>query len=294
MTQKYFKNVIKKYSPEFILKVLRVLRRDLKDAKIKIIQLPDYIKFGDIKMKYLDYEIFYSAGTSLIERVRNGNMYEPDVSTAILKNIQKIDRPIICDIGSNIGLMSLNILNFKSDTTIYAFEPGEHQRKLFEKTIEFNKLQKNIKLSSIALSNENGTAEFAVHSSEHASGDGFKDTNRAGATQTVKVETKRFDDWWEENDKPSIDFMKIDTEGAELMILEGAKDFLTVIKPILLLEIVAKNLEPYDYDQYKILEELEKLEYTLKTISGTKIDKDNLEKYMKMYEEFLALPKDKI
>ena len=121
-------------------------------------------------------------------------------------------------------------------------------------------------------------------------GDGFKDTNRAGTTQTVTVETKRFDDWWSEKNKPHIDFIKIDTEGAELMILQGAQEFITLVKPILLIEIVSKNLEPYAYNQYDILNHLEIIGYILVTISGTKIDQQNIDKNMKIFEEFLAFP----
>jgi hypothetical protein len=60
------------------------------------------------------------------------------------------------------------------------------------------------------------------------------------------------------------------------------------------LEIVAKNLEPYKYNQYDILDKLQRLNYSLMTISGTCVDKNNIDKYMKMYEEFLAIPTEQV
>lgn len=72
---------------------------------------------------------------------------------------------------------------------------------------------------------------FCNHNSKHASGDGFKDTGIARDYESVIVKTQRLDDWWIENDKPQIDLVKIDTEGAELFVLKGVKTVVETCRP---------------------------------------------------------------
>jgi len=276
--------------PSFILPFATFTFRKLRSIKEFLPKIPDYFRIGDIKMQYQGFWLFYSVGTSLIDRVRNGQIYEPDVTTATIRELQKCETPVVMDIGANIGLMSLNILKFYPCAKIYAFEPGPHQRELFSKTIEANSLQKKVKLYDTALSDSNGTATFSVHSTAHASGDGFKDTNRAGTTKNISVNTQKLDDWWLLNGRPKVNFVKIDTEGAELLVLRGGVNFLDKVKPTLLLELTNLNLRVYDYDHLDILEFLEKNGYILKTLAGSKVNRNTIEDYMAVFGEFIAVP----
>ena len=276
--------------PSTILPFAKRVFRKLRAIKEFLPKIPDYFCIGDIKMKYQGLWLYYSVGTSLIDRIRAGQIYEPDVTTATIRELQKYETPIVMDVGANIGLMSLNILKFFPSTKIYAFEPGPHQRELLSKTVNANSLDKQVKIYDVALSDSNGTATFSVHSTAHASGDGFKDTKRAGNTKSISVKTQKLDDWWLLNGKPKVNFVKIDTEGAELLVLRGAINFLDQIKPTLLLELTSLNLRVYDYDHFDVLEFLDKNGYILKTLAGSAVDKKNIGSYMDVFGEFIAIP----
>lgn len=287
---KITKEIIQRYIPIFMMPIAKKLYMSLRSIKASLYKFPDYLHFGNVRMKYLGFDLLYSPGTSLIDRIRFGQIYEPNVTTAIIRELQKIDNPVIIDIGSNIGLISLNILKFYPNTKIYAFEPGPHQHKLFSKTIEINNLNESVQLYDIALSNNNGEAVFNIHQAKHASGDGFKNTERAGKTKKIKVQVRKLDNWWEEANKPKINIIKIDTEGAELLVLKGAINLLNEIRPIILMEISALNLKVYEYNEKDVLIFLKSHGYILKTIAGTIITLKNIDYYMSMFNEFLAIP----
>jgi FkbM family methyltransferase len=225
---------------------------------------------------YLGYKLYYSKGTSLIERLKGGKIYEPETSHLLVRFLSKEEKPCFIDIGANIGLLSLYVLRHVPDTKIYAFEPGPHQSSLFAKTIARNNLHKKIELNTIAVSNEKKEVDFFVHDTQHVSGDGFKDTGRAGGTKTIKVSTMPLDSWWAENNYPKVTLLKIDTEGAELLILKGAITLIKKIKPVIILEISELNLTSYPYNSGDVLNILEELEYTIYTESNELVTKDNI------------------
>ena len=48
---------------------------------------------------YKGVEVFYSAGTSLIQRIEKSGAYEPEVVAAIVHNIKGISEPIVIDLS---------------------------------------------------------------------------------------------------------------------------------------------------------------------------------------------------
>lgn len=251
---------------------------------------PKKVEAPLLNIKYKGINVFYSEGTSLINRIIKDGDYEPEVVTAILKNIENKSNPVIIDIGANIGLISIAVLNEFPQVKIYAFEPGPHQNKLFEKTIIENNLN-SIVLSSVALSNKKGTTTFCIHSSNDASGDGFVDTERAGKTNKITVNTDTLDNWWIENNRPTIDFIKMDTEGSEYWILQGAKQFVESQRPNMLIEINLQNIKNYPFTLDDLLKLIDSLGYSVFSMERDLVDSSNSEKHLRKSDTFLLLPK---
>ncbi len=224
---------LKSFIPDFLIPYIRY-----------ILNLPfafvECLKGDERERIYKGFQVYYSRGTTLINEVRSGNVYEPKVTDKILAALTGQKGEGFVDVGSNIGLISLNILQKYPETNIYAFEPGEHQAHYFKKTIEKNGLDKVV-LSTNALGNRTGTQSFYTHSSKHASGDGFYDTGRAGVANKKQVNVIRLDDFWEQKNKPKINVIKIDTEGAELWVLKGALKILSECKPVIIFEMHETN-----------------------------------------------------
>ncbi|MBK9590963.1 MAG: FkbM family methyltransferase [Crocinitomicaceae bacterium] len=198
-----------------------------------------------ISIPYCGYKLFYSEGTSIVERFKRDGKYEQATLSAILNAIKDTQATNFIDIGANVGLIALAVLENNPSIKVFSFEPGPHQFKLLQKTCNENNLSDRLSLSPLALSNENGTSVFHIHSNDHASGDGFLDTERAGKSQKIEVNTRRLDDWWIEQGKPLIKVIKCDTEGAELFILQGAEQLIKSNQPQIILEIYSATFLKY-------------------------------------------------
>jgi FkbM family methyltransferase len=267
--------------------LVRLLRAAKKIFKLFV----DYLKPFIRKKKYRKYILYYSRGTSLINHIARTKIYEPELSSFIVRTLQLSgDKPIFVDVGANIGLITLNVLAELPKTIIYAFEPGPHQYSLFKKTIEANNLNDRVFLNNKALSNKQGRSRFAVHETKHSSGDGFLFTGRAKSARYIFVDCQTLDDWWKINNKKNIKLIKIDTEGSELMVLEGAEKVIENCQPFIVLEIWPKNLEVYPYGVEDILSWFNKQNYIVYTLNGHVVNSFNIQKYLGLFDSFVAFP----
>ena len=227
-----------------------------------------YLPRRRLSLPYKGFELVYSSSTSLVERIRSQGEYEPEVTRAVAEAVAASPGRTLVDVGANIGLTTLGVLAEVPDAHVFAFEPGRHQHDLFRETIRRNGLEDRVALSPLALSDREGTASFAVHASRHASGDGFVDTGRAGMTRTVTVETETLDRWWRHSGTPRIDVLKIDTEGAELMVLRAAEGVLEACRPTIFLEIHPLNLRGYPYEPEDVRRFLVAHGFELEAVAG--------------------------
>jgi FkbM family methyltransferase len=81
------------------------------------------------------------------------------------------------------------------------------------------------------------------------------------STSKVCVEVKRADDVLESLGVASVDFIKLDIEGAELSFLKGAMRMLRESRPAILVEVQDCRTKAWGYAAQDILEFLERLNY---------------------------------
>ena len=251
---------------------------------------PDFLR-SNPQIRYRGFEVSYDAGDALVDRIRGGDLYEPEVTRTLLRLLQRSSpAPLLVDIGANIGLVSLNLLSLLPSTRIHAFEPGPRTAELLRRTISNNHLDGAITLHALALSNESGTANFAQHSRRNCSGDGFVDTGRAGRCRSIEVATGTLDQWWEDVGRPGVDVIKIDTEGAELWVLEGGLTLLERCRPAIVLEVNSRNLARYPHGADALETLLNSHGYRLWTLAGTQEPAGELTRFCQVSNDFVALP----
>lgn len=267
--------------------ILKPLKEFKNNSLLKKEQSKPYIS----NIKYFKYNVFYSKGYSLINRILTNGYYERDLCKHLEKELKGIINPVFLDIGANIGLISIFLISRIKKLKIFAFEPGPHQYNLFNLTIKNNNLNEKICLYNKALSYETGVAKFATHEEKDVSGDGFLDTGRAGNSKIIDVNIETLDHWWDEISHKKIDLIKMDTEGAELWILQGAKNFLLKSKPIIYFEINEENLKPYPYKSKDILNWFNENDYKMYSFDNHIINLENLDYYLKKYDTFIARAK---
>jgi FkbM family methyltransferase len=119
------------------------------------------------------------------------------------------------DIGANLGLHS--ILMAKCGWTVRAYEPDPHHASLLKRNVAANGVDDRVQLIEAAVSDKPGTLEFVRVVGNTTS------SHLAGAKSNAYGELERFPVRVEpiEAIMPDVDFVKMDAEGQERIILLG-------------------------------------------------------------------------
>lgn len=154
------------------------------------------------------------------------------------KNIEYLKDKVIIDIGSNIGLFAKAIAETISYKEIHVFEPAKEYLNESKKilnpyfNITFNNYglgEEETTLTLYKSTNEN-IGWNTVYKKDPLQSDNFFDGMN---TETIKI--VRLDDYYKNIN--SLDFIKIDVEGYERQVLEGAWNLIEKFKPYILVEI---------------------------------------------------------
>lgn len=127
---------------------------------------------------------------------------------------------IVFDVGANVGDWSKQVLNFYPKVNIFAFEPIPSLCDRLHRVLN----QTHAKIFPLALARETGVRKFFYYQDETAQSSLFEvsELNYLQKTE-VLVNTVSLDYFCKIHGIDKIDFLKIDTEGAELEVLSGAR-----------------------------------------------------------------------
>lgn len=137
----------------------------------------------------------------------------------------KNKKPLVFDVGANIGSYTKNILSKFPESKIYLFEP--HPKtfiSLIENLSQFN----NLTMINTALGDQCSILklyDYKGKASTHASlyRQVIEDVHH-GESESYEVNVITLDDFVNNNNIQHIDLLKIDVEGHELGVLHGANN----------------------------------------------------------------------
>ncbi len=157
------------------------------------------------------------------------------------------------DIGANIGYYSLVAKKFNPSILVHGFEPMPSAAKYFKNNCKINNFN-DVEVHQMALTNFMGEATFYSNKNpkfpnevDFLYGDNSLNSDATGVISRVeiKVKTDTLDNFiaahLKENQK--IDLIKLDTEGTENLVLEGASNVLKKHRPIIMCEIIKGFIE---------------------------------------------------
>jgi FkbM family methyltransferase len=143
------------------------------------------------------------------------NRWEPGALSVYAKYVKPGD--VAYDLGANTGMHAMALSKLVgSQGKVVAFEPVKANIAEIESVMALNDL-KNVEIAPVAISDQNGTAEFLVGVHEKQ-GSLVGIGRETGETFTVTTQT--LDSFVEGGGRPP-NFIKIDIEGAEGMALKG-------------------------------------------------------------------------
>jgi FkbM family methyltransferase len=146
------------------------------------------------------------------------------------------------DIGANVGLWSRDLVdNFAK---VVAFEPVAVFRECLEKNVS----GANFFISPLALGDHDTQATMII--TEGNSGHSHLDpaTLGTGDVQVVKLDNLNMED---------VDYIKIDCEGYEYRVLQGAEQTVKRCRPIMVIEQKPHDAYSKDYGQFAAIALLE-------------------------------------
>jgi FkbM family methyltransferase len=144
------------------------------------------------------------------------------------------------DIGGYKGYYS-GIMALKGASLVYVFEPVPQNAEKINKLIALNP-GLPVHLKQYAVSDTNGSAVFKIMQEETMGKLEYSSFQRSeSSVNELKVQCVTIDDLVE-NGLPAPDFIKIDVEGAEEMVLKGGCKILNEKKPVLMIEIHSNEI----------------------------------------------------
>lgn len=182
-------------------------------------------------------------GNEICRSVFVTGRYEPN-EFCLLSRILKPGMFFI-DAGANIGLYTLFAARHVTEEgRVVAIEPSTREMAILRHNVVGNNLG-NVTLCPVALSDHAGEVELLVAPMRHA---GHNTLGAFGYNTPLdhreRVSAMRLDDLVEAQDLKRVDVIKMDIEGAELAALRGGCETLRKHKPVLLLELSDRALNP--------------------------------------------------
>ncbi|HOX84317.1 MAG TPA: FkbM family methyltransferase, partial [Chryseolinea sp.] len=151
---------------------------------------------------------------------------------------------------------------------VLAFEPMNFFYDLLNENIQFNQF-KNIETYHCGLSNAAGQLPIYLGSEGEGEHEGlgtiFPSQVRSRFIQNIEL--KVLDDMMSELKITRLDFIKIDVEGAEMLVLKGSKEVIKKFRPAVMIEINDATYEAAGYSVADVKSFFKELNYSLHIIS---------------------------
>jgi FkbM family methyltransferase len=206
------------------------------------------------------YDLLVLANEDVGRSIHFGRDYEA-AETRFLETV--IAKTSTCmDIGANVGYFSLLMGRHSPQGKVYAFEPIPLNAALLRASIELNGFD-NIEVIESAVGAADGEVTFSQ--SIDSAYSSMRDTERKPVERSLNVSMTTLDTFIRQRSIPSVDVLKIDVEGAEGLVVDGAKSLLgdPTRKPrLVFMELYEPNLAPFKTRASTIIDTMHGFGYT--------------------------------
>jgi FkbM family methyltransferase len=206
-----------------------------------------------------NYHILVLANEDVGRSILFGKSYEPAETRVLQKFIAESSTCI--DIGANVGYFSLLMGSRCRQGKVYAFEPIPLNSSLLRASIELNRFD-NIEIVEYAVGNSDSVVLFSQSTDSAYSS--IIDTERKPVERSIQVPMTMLDTFLSDKCISSVDILKIDVEGAEGLVVEGARSLLGDChrRPrLVLMELYDPNLSAFGTRALEIVDSMRELGY---------------------------------
>jgi len=233
--------------------------------------------------------------SSLLGVPLQGN-FETECTFLVSRLIKAGD--IVFDVGANFGWYSCHFAQLVGETgKVHIFEPTNTMEELKNNLI-LNGFAKRCVLNQVALGEKEGVETLFI---PHKLGTAFASLREHtygnnNKNYKISVPIKKLDDYVIANKIEKIDFIKIDVEGAELLVLKGAENILKNYSPVIMMELYSDHTKYFGYSPEEVINYMIDFDYHIYEIDKTEIgfmNKVNSFRNTSNYN-FLAMKNDDI
>jgi FkbM family methyltransferase len=191
--------------------------------------------------------------------------YEPD--TVALWRALVAPGMVVADVGAHAGQYTILASPLVgAGGSVHAFEPDPETFRLLVDNVTLNRCA-NVACANAALAREPGTARLYLADVSNVGGSSLRPTVcYRGRQRDVRVET--LDGYAAARALGRLDLLKIDVEGAELLVLDGGAGLVERSRPLMILEF-SINAAAFGYTEATLRSRLAGWGYRLYTVGPT-------------------------
>ena len=229
---------------------------------------PKSMTFRNVKLLSLNFLV--PLNEDIGWQIYTRREYEKPELNALNELVQ--DNFFCVDVGGNIGVYAVYLAHNVPKGKVYCFEPQPLYSSIIKLNANLNNLQ-NILIEEMVLSDKEGEIEFSV--SVDSAYSSINPTGRKKQKKTILVKSSTIDElFFAKGIK--VDFLKIDVEGAEFLVLKGSKNLLSskALRPnYVLVELNEINQCAYGIEPKQIIDFMSEHGYECYSILSNKIAK---------------------
>jgi FkbM family methyltransferase len=152
---------------------------------------------------------------------------------------------VAIDVGANLGEYTMFMAKRLTEGRVLSFEPMELIRRQLEENVELNHFDR-VAIFDFGLSNKKQRLQLhEVEDGNEGLGTLFLGDKKSKGSIEIALES--LDEKWDSFQLQRLDLIKIDVEGSELFVLQGAKKTIAKFRPLILVEISDENFKAAGY-----------------------------------------------
>ncbi|MDB2418972.1 FkbM family methyltransferase [Amylibacter sp.] len=199
-----------------------------------------------------DAEIYISVDIDsyIDQQIIFNKSYIENINFHLIKNVQS--NSLYLDIGANVGTTTIPVALLHPNVMVHSFEPNPAINIKLKQHINMNAVN-NVTVFDFGLSNKSSTSKFyfsSVKKGNHGTSSLRRNSDISSPAE-MDIQLHTVDEHYQDSSIP-ISLIKIDVQGFEMEVLEGAQHTIKRFKPVILFE---------QEDQYQVDPEIQKSQF---------------------------------